>query len=169
MFPTRDQIVSDHGVDNYTLYAWARTLADATQQARRELGFWISLDTCTGRFHQSPTILGPWVDARTDAEVTLGPRPPDSRPPRGVKGCAIYWVATFHTHTPTTWREPLGKRRRVGPSDPDKTNATNRKMPGLVYDYFAHPPKSGRIRFGYPKHNPAQVYRYGFVRRPTPQ
>ena len=167
-FPTRDQIVANRGVDNFTLYAWGRTLALATPHSRQELGFWIALDTCTGTFHKTPTILGPPVPSHKKGRVNLGPQPPDSRPPTGVKGCAIYWVATFHTHTPTTYRTPHTKTRRVGPSSQDKTNATNRKMPGLVYDYIAHPRGTGKIPYGYPKHSPHQVYRYGPVRRSTP-
>ena len=169
-FPTRDQILASHSVVNFTRDAWRTTLRLATPLRRQELGFWIKLDTCSLTYGHTPTILGPPVDSRTDAEVNLGPRPPDSPSnPGPVKGCASYMVTTFHTHTPTTHRTPLTHSRPVGPSSKDEKNARNRKMPGFVYDYIASPPGKGRIPFGHPKNEPARIYRYGEFRRPTPQ
>jgi hypothetical protein len=174
-FPTRDQILADQDVNSFTRDEWARTLRLATPQSRREVGFWITLDTCSvprkhRRYDHTRRILGPAVGPEKAASVHLGPRPADEPPnPPAVIGCATYPVASFHTHTPTTYRLPLGKSRRVGPSRADEANARQRMTPGIVFDYITNPPGSMTIPFGYPMHNPAQHYRYGLLRRPTPR
>lgn len=101
-------------------------------------------------------------------EGKVGRRRCNPKNPRLVDRCATYIVASFHTHTPTTYREPAGGSRPVGPSRQDKTNASNRRLPGFVFDYAANPPGSMRIPFGYRKDEAAFLYRYGPVRRPTP-
>jgi hypothetical protein len=174
-FPTRDQILADQDVNSFTEGAWAQTLRLATPQSRRELGFWISLDTCAvprghRRYGHTTIIEGPLAGPEENASVHLGSRPADDPPnPPAVIGCATYIVATFHTHTPTRYRLPPGKTRRVGPSRKDEGNAKGRMMPGLVFDYIANPPGSMSIPFGYAVHSPAQHYRYGVLRRPTPE
>jgi hypothetical protein len=168
-FPTRDQISNDRAVQSIALDAWSLTLSYANPQLRREVGFWISLDTCSARYDHTRPILGPEVGPRDDASVNLGLRPADNpKNPRLADHCATYMVASFHTHTPTTYREPIGESRLVGPSRQDKANANNRKLPGFVFDYAANPPGSMRIPFGYRKDEAAFLYRYGPLRRPTP-
>jgi hypothetical protein len=171
-FPDYFAIVRDRAVDNFTLYGWARTLALASEEWRQEVGFWITLDTCSTSYGHTPHSLGRPVGPREDAEIHLGPPPPDrlqpSHPP--VNGCAIsYTVASFHTHTPTEWRLPRGGHRPVGPSEEDREHSRNEKLPGVVFDYIGSPRGSGRIPFGYPRHSPAERYPAGFARRPTPR
>ena len=174
-FPTREQIVNDQAVQSIAVDAWRLTLSYATdlKPRRRELGFWISLDTCRrGRYGHTRPILGRVVGPREDGEVPLGSRPADipRHPPEDPRDCATsYTVASFHTHTPTTHREPPGGSRVVGPSGPDKKNAKNRKLPGLVFDYAANPPGTNKIPFGYAQEEPAFLYRYGPLQRPTPR
>src|SRR4029079_9080787 len=127
----------------------------ATPQSRREVGFWILLDTCSvPRGHQkydhTRRILGPPAGPEENASVHLGRRPPDepANPP-AVIGCATYIVSSFHTHTPTTYRLPPGGSRLVGPSPRDEQNANRRMVPGIVFDYIANPPGSSRIPYGF--------------------
>ena len=168
-FPTLDQMSNNPAVQSIAQDAWSLTLSYANPQLRRELGFWISLNTCSGGYGHTTPILGPEVGPRDDGSVSLGSRPADNpRNPRLVDRCATYNVASFHTHTPTTYREPIGGSRPVGPSRQDETNAKNRRLPGFVFDYAANPPGSMRIPFGYRKDEAAFLYRYGPVRRPTP-
>jgi hypothetical protein len=169
-FPTRDQISNNPTVQSIAQDAWALTLTYANPLSRREVGFWISLNTCSGMYgHTTPPILGREVGPRDNASVNLGSPPADNpKNPRLVDLCSTYIVASFHTHTPTTYREPIGGSRLVGPSRKDKTNANNRRMPGFVFDYAANPPGQKRIPFGYRKDEAAFLYRYGPVRRPTP-
>jgi hypothetical protein len=163
-FPTWGQIVTEQAVRSFTLDAWLRTLRLTTPTARHELGFWISLNTCSGKYAHTTTIIGP----PNGDEVTIGRRPADipSNPP-AVSGCATYMVASFHTHTPTTYRAPPGARG-VGPSPDDETVDRQDMVPGVVFDYIANPPGSESIPFGYPIHSGAQRYRSGLPRRPTP-
>jgi hypothetical protein len=170
-FPTRDQISNHQAVQSIAQDAWALTLHLANPQTRREVGFWITLNTCSGRYgHTMPPRLGPEVGPRDDATVNLGSQPADiPRNPTLADRCATYPVATFHTHTPTTYRVPIGESRPVGPSRVDRENASGRGLPGFVFDYAANPPGSMRIPFGYRKDEAAFVYRYGPVRRPTPR
>jgi hypothetical protein len=179
-FPTRDQILTDQDVNSFTQDAWARTLRLATPESRREVGFWISLDTCSiprghQRYAHTRTILGPPVGPDDENNsVRLGPRPADDpRNPPAVIGCATYMVASFHTHPPTTYQRGAGPNpadgRGVGPSPEDERVDREDMVPGVVFDYIANPPGSESIPFGYPKESPAQRYRSGFVRRPTPR
>ena len=168
-FPTWSEIARNQAVQSFTQELWRITLNLATPVARQEVGFWIALDTCSGRYNHTTTILGPITKPDETAEVTLGRRPsdiPNSLDP--VKGCSTYMVAAFHTHTPTTYRTP-GNTRRVGPSAADEEFATSNKVPGGVFDYIESPAGSKSIPAGYPKESPAQFYLSGLRRRPTPQ
>lgn len=169
-FPTQDQIINNQTVRSFTLDAWLLTLDYATQQSRREVGYWIKLNTCTGSYGHTTRIEGPTRGPyEPDAEVILGPRPADTpSPPPEVKGCATYTVASFHTHPPTTYQKPLGDTRPVGPSPADQSLDRRDKVAGIVFDYIADPPGTRRIPYGHPKHKPAFLYRSGLVRRPTP-
>ena len=169
-FPTWAEIVSSQSVDAFADAAWARTLSLANPQTRQEIGFWITLDTCTATYGHTAPILGPPVASPDTGQVNIGRRPADipaSPPP--AKGCATYAVASFHTHTPTTYRVPVTSSRRVGPSQHDENADRHDKVPGVVYDYYEAPPQgSGRIPFGYPLNAQAKRYQSGLLRRPTP-
>lgn len=95
-------------------------------------------------------------------------RPADTpaTPAPNVAG-ATYSVASFHTHTPTTYR--TGLPRGVGPSGADNSADTADQVPGVVYDYTESPAGSGTIPMGHPEGAAAQRYHsMGLDRRPTP-
>jgi hypothetical protein len=85
--------------------------------------------------------------------ITLGARPADSG--------ANYTVGSFHTHTPTTFRD-VG--RPVGASAGDTSADTTDNVTGLVYDYE---PAAGTT--GIPKRHPinsaARLWHSGPTRR----
>ncbi len=165
-FPSWDDIVADKEVAKFTRAAWAHTLVLATRKWRQEVGFWISLRTCSGTYGHTTRIEGPRAGPKDRARIILGPRPADTTSkPDPVKGCYTYMVAAFHTHTPTTF---LSRGRKVGPSPEDRQVNIGRKMPAVILDYIASPPGSGHIPAGWPKPKPAKPYWAGFFRRPTP-
>ncbi|MDD4181512.1 MAG: hypothetical protein PHE87_07780, partial [Victivallaceae bacterium] len=139
-FPTSGQISADPTVISETDAEWATTLTDCTLvplHRRRERGFWISLNTSTNSYSCGPSSTGDFVYGRTpEVRINLGPRPGVtlSSPAPNASG-AIYGVASFHTHTPTTyclWRP-------TGPSPQDHITNNNYNVAGLVYDYDANP------------------------------
>jgi hypothetical protein len=171
-FPTWVEIVTDQEVQRFTQKTWELTKSLATPTSRREVGYWIVLDTCEGPdegYRRTRMLLGPEAGPDEDASLSLGPRPADlPRDPPEVEGCAKYMVASFHTHTPTTYRLPLDARKPVGPSDTDDAFNRDQKVPGVVFDYIEDPPGSKSIPFGYPKDGRAKRYKSGLDRRPTP-
>jgi len=183
-FPSYDEIAADTTVQTFTKKAWKLTLRLANPKSRREVGFWIWVDTCkSGGYGQTKTVI-PSAPTTNDAVagVILGSRPADqpSNPP--ATGCAKYFIADFHTHTPTWYRK--GKLvRPIGPSPEDQSTDQKDMVPGLVYDYCPDPPakKAGNavdgcvitrassyVPFGYPLNKPAGLYPAGLTRRPTP-
>ncbi|MBL8166105.1 MAG: hypothetical protein JNJ61_29250, partial [Anaerolineae bacterium] len=91
--------------------------------------------------------------------VEIGSRPADSSP--GTE-TAVYTVASFHTHTPTTYRT-VG--RAIGPSEADHRVDTSDDVTGVVYDYEASPAGSGSIPAAHPIDSAAKVYQSGPVSR----
>jgi GT2 family glycosyltransferase len=164
-FPVYADIVADANVITFTDAAWQDTLAATTPTTRREEGFWIQFNSNTGAYSHTPTILGPVIGPNQTGSVQLGPRPPDVPASPQLPGSGVYTVASFHTHTPTTFRM-VG--RPVGPSAADNAADTNDDVTGVVYDYIANPPASGSIPAGYPLHSPAQRYHSGPASRKTP-
>ena len=180
-FPSIGQIMSDPAVIVRATNEWALTLADCTQtpNLRRERGFWISLDTGTDAYVCGPSILGPLIGPTDDGHVPLGAVPADNpRQPSPTTDGAVYPVAAFHTHTPTTYLvsdDPLHPQvKPVGPSGDDFTNAVLRAIPGIAFDFD---PKPGcfstegdpSIPMGWPKESPASMYEISPPeRRPTP-
>jgi hypothetical protein len=158
-FPSYDMIVADANVQARTNAAWGNTLAAATPAGRREEGFWIRLNTQTGRYEFTPTVLGPVVGPMAGGSVVLGARPADLAPGTPT---AVYTVASFHTHTPTAFR-PVG--RPVGPSGADHTADTSDDVVGVVYDYREIAPGAGTIPAGHPLASPADLYHSGPDRR----
>jgi GT2 family glycosyltransferase len=164
-FPAYADIVANATVQGFTDAAWQETLAATTAASRREEGFWIQFNTSTGVYSHTATILGPAVGPNQTGSVVLGARPADVPPAPQLPGSAVYTVASFHTHTPTTFR-PVG--RPVGPSGPDNAADTHDDVTGVVYDYIANPAASGNIPPHYPLNSPARRYHSGPDSRSTP-
>ncbi len=175
-FPNYTQIIASSTVQDFTLEAWNNTLAyaqnnsgapDATgaypNSLRREAGFWIILNTATGRYQKTTTDYDPPIGPNDGAYVSPIPKPADQKAdPQLSDGSAAYVVAFFHTHTPTTYR-PIG--RDVAPSDADLNFHTNNNVAGIVYDYIG---VGGEAPAGFPLRSPAQFYSSGPKRRSTP-
>lgn len=166
-FPNYSAIVGDSTVSTQTSNAWTNTLNATTATTRREEGFWIRLNTTgTGTYEFTATIPGPNVGPTTGASINLGARPADSSssPDPNASG-VTYTVASFHTHTPTTYR---ADPRDVGPSGPDAAQDAADNVTGVVYDYTESPAGSGSIPAGHPLNSAAQRSRSGPERRSTP-
>ena len=62
-FPSYSDIVSDDTVRKFADAAWATTLRLTKPTEREEIGYWISVDTCTIRYWHTapapPTVVGP--------------------------------------------------------------------------------------------------------------
>lgn len=164
-FPDYATIVSDANVIAQTDTAWANTKAATTAASRREEGFWIRLNTATCRYEFTATVLGPVVGPNQTGSVILGARPADSNANPNPNANATYTVASFHTHTPMTFRTGV---RMVGPTSADQQADTSDDVTGVVYDYIDSPAGSGTIPGGHPLNSPAIRYQSGPVRRRTP-
>jgi hypothetical protein len=167
-FPTYSQVVGSQGVQGATDAEWTNTLNDCTQNPnqRRERGFWIRLNTTNMAYEFTGAVTGPWVGPTQGAYISLGSRPADNPTnPTPVDSGATYSVASFHTHTPTTYRS-VG--RPVGPSSADINQDYADDVAGVVYDYIDSPPGSGGIPAGHPENGSAQRYHSGPNRRSTP-
>jgi hypothetical protein len=174
-FPSYSQIEGDLAVRAMMEEAWNLTLDACTEEPneRREFGFWIQLDTRADSYTRvGPMTMGPVAAPDGNVGIGLGDRPADSPTdprPSSSQG-ARYPVASFHTHTPTTYLPGLS--RGVGPSPPDRAHDTKNEVPGVVYDYIATQTidNQGYIPMGHPKGAPAKrYYSAGYDRRPTPE
>jgi len=175
-FPSYTQIIASPSVQDFAIEAWNNTLAYAQNNAgapdatgaypnsqRREAGFWITLDTSTGRYQRTTTDYGPAVGPNDGAYVNLSGKPADQKAdPQLSDGSAIYLVASFHTHTPSTYRQ---KGRAVGPSGTDQNIDNQDNVVGIVYDYIG---VGGNAPAGFPLRSLAQLYPSGPTRRSTP-
>ena len=169
-FPSWGEIVASGSVHNATQEAWRITLRLATPLLNQEVGFWIGFNSCSLTYVHTRMILVPAVRPGGKADINLGPRPPDVTANLGpVKGCATYMVASFHTHPPEEYVPPPTAGRHVGPSRADQAADRHDQVTGVVFDYVAHPQRGTTIPRGHPKHSPAQRYRSGLTRRPTPR
>ena len=172
-FPGMYNLVNNAQIISLANTAWAETLADCSPTNRRERGFWIYLDTSSDSYEAGPTIFGNPCGPDDEAAVSMSPRPPDEPPlPSATASSARYPIASFHCHTPTTYRVSATNfpGRAVGPSPNDMYIDENvDQVPGLVYDYLDLPHHDGNIYPGLPLDSPAQIYEsYGQERRPTP-
>jgi hypothetical protein len=176
-FPEYDQIVANDGVRTFLAAAWQDELHLATADTVREIGYWISLDTCTGQYGHTNTVLGPQFNPNAPGfneanvpTVDLGDRPSDSGQ-FAPTGCGTYIVAEFHAHTPDESITRRGHGRPVGPSRQDTASAQAKDVTGVCYDYVAAATSAsgrGGIPPGYPADKPTRLYQYGPTRRSTP-
>jgi hypothetical protein len=163
-FPTYADIVGAAAVQTMTDAAWTSTKAAATATTRREEGFFILLDTNSGKeqYDKSATVLGPSVGPMATGSVNIVKPADNPAAPTPIQA-AVYAVASFHTHTPTRFR-PVG--RPVGPSAADQTADTTDDVPGVVYDYVGN--AAGIAVAGLALNSPAQRYHSGPTKRSTP-
>jgi GT2 family glycosyltransferase len=165
-FPAYSDVVGNADVQTATDASWASTKAATTPTTRREEGFWIQIDTTAAtRYTHTATVLGPVVDPTHTGSVDLGARPADNPATPDPRIGGVFAVASFHTHTPTTFRA-VG--RPVGPSAADNAADTHDDVTGVVYDYIESPAGSGSIPAGYALNSSAQRYQSGPNRRSTP-
>lgn len=85
---------------------------------------------------------GPVLGMVAGATIDLGTRSKSilsAVPPNATSG--TYTVASFHTHTPTVYRDAatLGAGRGNGPSTGDLNADVFDNVAGVVYDYTANP------------------------------
>ena len=138
-FPTYSQIVGDGDVQTAVSAAWTDTLNDCTSapNQRREHAFWILLNTTTDNYEFGPDVVWALGGPGAGASVNPSPRPADvPATPKADDAGATYWVALFHTHTPTEFRT-VG--RAIGPSAADNNFHTANDVPGVVYDFAESP------------------------------
>lgn len=151
-FPDYATIVGDGTVKSETDKAWEETLNATTKTSRREQGFWIKWNSKTNAFSITGRVTATPVPNDKTASVDLGKKPADSGDD--------FTVASFHTHTPTTFRT-VG--RPVGPSNADKNADNSDNVAGVVYDY--EPVKGGNIPAGHPLKAAAKRWHSGPNRR----
>lgn len=164
LFPTWSQIFGNATVKGFATTAWNQTLATTTRLSRGERCFWILLDTATGQYSKTATVVTN-VGPKQTGHCNLPAPPPDKPTSPSLSDSPVYTVAWFHTHTPTTYRS-VG--RPVGPSDKDIKAASFYKMPGAAYDYVGAPGRGGYIPAGWPLRAPAKLWPIPPVQRPTP-
>jgi hypothetical protein len=152
-FPAYSDVVGNADVQAATDASWASTKAATTPTARREEGFWIQIDTTAVTRYHTATVLGPVVDPTHTGSVHFGARPADNPATPDLRTGGVFAVASFHTHTPTTFRA-VG--RPVGPSAADNATDLHDDVTGVVYDYLESPAGSGSIPAGYRLNSPAQ-------------
>jgi len=152
---------------------WEMTKADAANGVqRREYAGYVTLDTSTGEYGLVNVTPGPWVPNNTNASMRLPVRPKDIPENPSPVDTAIYVVAWFHTHTPTTF--VTFPYREVGPSQGDFNASIHPyiNMPGFAYDYVPAPANghpSGTIPAGHPINSSVMLYPVTPPeRRPTP-
>ncbi|MBQ6926451.1 MAG: hypothetical protein IJQ73_17585, partial [Kiritimatiellae bacterium] len=156
-FPSETEMMADPVIQAHATNLWAQTLALCTPTNRQEVGCWILLDTATDTYSFTATTNGPPTPNDEDSNINLLPVPSDTPLfPRLTNGSAIYSVASFHTHTPSTYR--TGIPRIVGPSTSDTNASTTLSLPGLVLDYIENAETPGKIPIGHPMNAPAQLY-----------
>jgi hypothetical protein len=161
-FPAYGQIVEDSLVSTRMVACWNETLHDCTPvpNRARELGFWILLNTQGTEAYSisDPLIRGEWADGNDPDQIlsiNLGKRPASkqSEVPPNSSG-ALYAVASFHTHTPTTYAVVA---HVTGPSKIGRTDQyqdLQDNVAGIVYDYTISP----QVPVGHPEESPAELY-----------
>ena len=168
-FPSYYEIVSDSHFVSQANSVWRSVLQNCVQTNRFEQGFWVRLNTGTDQYFHTDVIDGPGVSDLQGASCPLGARPADNPPsiPSPLSSGVIYSVASFHCHTPTTYRT-VG--RIPGPSGQDEQGDHDNQVTGIVYDFDEWSPGTNWIPPGWPKNSAHKFYKTpGLIRRPTPE
>lgn len=169
-FPSASDIMAGQSVQSSMDQVWTDTKDATTPIARREEGYYITLDTSSGAFGIAAHTIGTPVANNQGAswDTATYPRPPDGIANPTPLDQPTYTIGWFHTHTPTTYRS-VG--RGVGPSGADYGWSANGSVniPGYAYDYTESPSGSGSIPAAHPINSAAQIYPITPpTRRPTP-
>lgn len=161
-FPGFAKISGNSKVKGFCKTAWQQTLKATTATSRREQGFWIRLNTKTMKYEKTADdIQSPASANNQGAAVNLRAKPADAPANPAPNVDAVYTVASFHTHTPMTYR--TGGGRPTGPSGADGRCDTRDNVCGLVYDYtIAVAPPGHKLKAS------AKIYHSGPQRRTTP-
>ena len=146
VYPTSEEILSNGVVRQHLDNLWAQTIADATEDGRRELGCLICQRKSDLTYYFQD-LTGPYITGPTEAHITL-PGDLDS------EVCAV-----FHTHTTLEFL-PEKYHRKTGPSGPDSTGSHAHYLPCFVYDY-----EDAEIMGHQAKECSAKIYQYGQLRR----
>ncbi|MBW4644931.1 MAG: DUF4157 domain-containing protein [Goleter apudmare HA4340-LM2] len=152
VFPSYADIVGNATIRQEVNNDWQATLNATTVNSRREQGFWIRWNSGTGNYSVTGRVVAPAVGNAQGATINLPAKPADAG--------AEYTVASFHTHTPTKYRN-VG--RAVGPSGADINADTGDNVAGVVYDYADA--GGGNIPARHPLRAPAHLYHSGPNRR----
>ena len=144
---------------------WLQTIADVTNYPplKREYTGFIILNTATNEYDITNVKAGEWIPPDQDAETKISIRPQDIPANPNPIAKPTYYIAWFHTHTPSTFQTtPSGGRRDVGPSEDDYkvSNDPKMKLPGFVYDYVGFPwsATNNCLFVGHNLNDPAKVY-----------
>ena len=121
-WPTAKEIKSDPTVIQMMDSLWDKAKEFASENGRKELGFYILYNRSTKKYWHSPVVEGTVVNGNVNGTIL--------RPAYD----ATYICAWFHTHTTGAYLTN-GWMRDVGPSETDKANAKSAGLPYLVYDY----------------------------------
>lgn len=173
-FPTYEQITHDSGVSSAMESAWVQTINDcrANPNERREIGFWIRLNTALNVYILEPRLVGDYVGPEVAAYLTVYPRPDDMPAnPLPNSPSATYTIGLFHTHTPRTYLPNPVYYRLVGPSNADVNFVNSEQVVGIVYDYVGSPSptsSTNELYNGHPIDAPRCLYPIPPNRRPTP-
>jgi hypothetical protein len=152
-FPDYSKIAKDATVKSACDAAWAETKSTTVDGSRREQGFWVRWNSESKAFSITGHGAGKLVGNDEGAVVALPPKPADTEPE--------YTVASFHTHTPTFFRDG---DRPTGPSGADVSCDKSDNVSGLVYDYSASLSKARS-----PIDSPARLYSTGQKRTGQPK
>ncbi|MBF0651524.1 hypothetical protein IR083_22160 [Dysgonomonas sp. GY75] len=137
-FPEITEIVS--AVEFQLDQLWSSTLSAASEDSRKELGFWIyaEVDNNGGlSYSVGETEEG---DDITDcsSRATISPSDPEELIPNEPWNTVKFAVAYAHAHTTLYYCPSSIEGRSTGPSEEDDKFANSRKLPILVYDYSAN-------------------------------
>lgn len=169
-FPASTDILNDPDITTFMENTWSATKNFASPSGRKEMGFWIYINTkpdATEYYFKEDVPDGEIITGSIGTGGSITFSAPslvemNTNPLLGGK----YVVGLFHTHTPLTYL--TDGARIVGPSPADLSCYAD--LPGFVYDYLGkfdiHIGDIGII-YGHKIDDPSQIYVYGSSRRQT--
>ena len=169
-FPTSTDILNDPDITTFMENTWSATKNFASPSGRREMGFWIYINTkpdATEYYFKEDVPDGEIITGSIGTGGRISFSNPsliemNTNPLLGGK----YVVGLFHTHTPITYLTQGA--RQVGPSPGDLSSYED--LPGFIYDYTGqYLPNEGitGIIYGHKIDDASHIYVYGSSRRQT--